>query len=303
MRCAPVVAFGECMLELSRGPDGTARLAFGGDTLNTAVYMSRLGLDVGYATALGSDPWSEEMRVAWRDEGLDLGLVLTDPDRAPGLYAIRTDEAGERSFIYWRGDSAARQFLRRPDSEAALEAMAGARLLYLSGITLSLFDDAERARLLAVARAVREAGGDVAFDPNYRPRNWPSPQVARDAIGALAPLVSIALPTFEDEADLHGDGSPEVTLRRWHDAGVGEVVVKMGPEGALLMEHGAIVTVPTTPATPIDTTGAGDSFNAAYLHARQTGRTPRQAAVAGHALAGTIIQHRGAIIARDAMPN
>lgn len=299
MRGVRAVAFGECMLELTRSADGGARLRFGGDTLNTALYMARLGSRVQYATALGADAWSAEMKAEWVREGVDVDLVLTDPDRLPGLYAIRTDSAGERTFSYWRENSAARNFMRLPGSARVLEAMSQADLLYLSGISLSLFEHADRAVLRAVANTVRERGGDVAFDPNYRARNWPSPKAARTAIADFAPLVSIALPTFEDEAALHGDPSPERTAERWRAQGAGEVVVKLGPDGALLADAAGLQRIGTIPVeTPIDTTGAGDSFNAAYLHSRLGGVDAPDAATAANALAGEVIRHPGAIILR-----
>ena len=298
-----IVALGECMIELSRGPDGQARIGFGGDTLNTALYMARLGGHVAYATALGGDPWSQEMREAWREEGLDVALALTDPDRNAGLYAIRTDDRGERSFTYWRNDSAARRFFDLPGTEAALEVMAQADLLYLSGITLSLFDDAGRARLAEVAEAVRGRGGDVAFDPNYRPRNWPSPEAARAAFDRFSAQVSMALPTYEDEAGLYGDADPEQTAARWRARGAGEIVIKRGPEGAICVFGEDRVSVPAQAIQPTDTTGAGDSFNAAYLHARLHGATPVAAAEAGNRLAAQVIQHPGAIMPRPPGPS
>lgn len=293
-----VVCFGECMLELSRGSDGAARLAFGGDSLNTAVYLARLGCDTAYATALGRDPWSDELRDAWAEEGLDLRLVLTDPDRVPGLYAIRTDEHGERTFTYWRDRSAARNFFRLDGATDAVAGMMAADLLYLSGITLSLFDEADRATIQVIARAVKARGGRVAFDPNYRPRNWSSADGARKAFAAFAPLVDIALPTFEDEQRLWDDATAEATLARWRAAGATTVVVKQGSDGALVGDAEGIRPVATVPVQALDTTGAGDSFNAAFLHAFLTGAPAADAARAGHALAGRVITCRGAILPR-----
>lgn len=297
-----LISFGECMLELSRQTDGSARLAFGGDTLNTALYMARLGGDMAYATALGPDPWSDELRAAWAAEGLDTGLVLTDADRVPGLYAIRTDDRGERTFTYWRETSAARNFFHLDGTAAAVEAMSRADLFYLSGITLSLFDDAGRERIHAIAAAVRARGGKVAFDPNYRPRNWPSHDAARQAIAAFMPLVDWALPTFEDEQALMADASPEATVARWRDAGASLVVVKQGPDGAFAADAAGVRLIDTAPVQPVDTTGAGDSFNAACLHALISGADLDAAVRAGHALAGEVIRHRGAIIPPEAMP-
>jgi len=290
------------MLELSRKPDGSARLAFGGDTLNTALYMARLGGDVAYATALGSDPWSEELRAAWTAEGIDPDLALIDPDRVPGLYAIRTDDAGERTFTYWRENSAARNFFRLATSVAAVEAMKRADLLYLSGITLSLFGQADRSLIHEIARTVRARGGKVAFDPNYRPRNWSSQVDAREAITAFMPLVDWALPTFEDEHALMGDSRPEDSITRWRAAGASMVIVKQGAVGALVTDGGLPCMIGTRPVPPVDTTGAGDSFNAACLIALAAGADLASAVRAGHGMAGQVIRHRGAIIDRSCMP-
>lgn len=292
---ARIVAFGECMIELTKLPDGSASIGYGGDTLNTAIYMARLGLDVRYATAMGTDLWSQEVREAWRAERVGLDLVLSHPIRTVGLYGIRTDAQGERSFTYWRDNSAVRDFFHLPDSGSVLTAMAAADVLYLSGISLSLFDDADRARLTEVARSVKARGGTVVFDPNFRTRNWESPEAARVAIGALSPMVSIVMPTFEDEAALHGDLTPEQTIGRWRDLGVEEVVVKLGPDGAMIEVDDGVSIVATERVTPVDTTGAGDSFNAAYLHGRLAGWSPTEAARAGNRLAGLVVRQRGAI--------
>jgi 2-dehydro-3-deoxygluconokinase len=298
-----IVAVGECMIELSGVGEETCRLGYGGDTLNTAVYLSRLGHPAGFLTAIGCDPFSDRLADAWAREGLDLSLVLRDPARLPGLYAITTDSEGERSFCYWRGDSAARFMMGLPDSEAVFERAASARLIYLSGITLSLFDDTSRRRLFALCEAVRAAGGRVAFDPNYRPRGWRSREAARSAVGAFSRMVDIALPTLSDESALWGLRSADEVIAWWRRAGASEVALKLGADGAMI-SAAAPSTHVTTPHRPevVDTTGAGDGFNAAYLAAREAGVAPVGAAAQGNRLAAAIIEHPGAIIARSAMP-
>lgn len=300
-----VVAIGECMLELSQGFTGgeSWRLRYGGDTLNAAVYLARLGENVAYLTALGTDRYSASMREGWAAEGIDTSLVLTHPERLPGLYLIETDECGERRFHYWRERSAARALFDCEGARAALDVASRAELIYLSGITLSLFDDAGRQRLLALCDAVRARGGQVAFDPNYRPLGWPSPESARAAISAIAPKVTIALPTFEDEALLHGDSSPETSIARWKAYGVPEIALKRGPDGAIVVRDGETNPVSTTPnAAPRDTTGAGDSFNGAYLAARRSGADPAAAAAVGNRLAAAVLSQPGAIIPKAVMP-
>jgi 2-dehydro-3-deoxygluconokinase len=291
-----VVAIGECMLELVRAGDDW-RLNHAGDVFNTALSMRRLGVPVAFLSALGADPFSVEMRAAWLREQLDITLVLTDPTRLPGLYAIRTDADGERSFYYWRERSAARRLFELPGIEAAIARACDARLLYLSGITLSLFRDRERTRLVEIARAVRARGGRVVFDPNYRTAGWPEPRVARSVFEALAGAASIVLPTFTDENLLFGDATAERTVQRYQALGAEEVVVKLAARGCLV----ATVTqceylAAAGTVTPLDTSGAGDAFNAAYLAARLSGRSASEAARAGNMLAGEVVRYPGAIL-------
>lgn len=286
------------MVELASNGAGAYLRGFGGDTLNTAVYLARLGVAAAYVTALGDDAYSDEMIARWEAEGLDCASVKRVPGRMPGLYMIERDDKGERRFFYWRDRAPARELMDLP--EGALEAaLAGCDWLYFSGITLSLYGEAGRANFRALLERLKARGVKLAFDGNYRPRGWANAAAARAAFEAILPLIDLALPTFEDEQMVFGDAAPEATAARLHAAGVGEVVVKQGASGALV--GGQWVTPPR--AVPVvDTTAAGDSFNAAYLAARLKGAPPQAAAQAGHRLAGAVIQHPGAIIPPLAMP-
>lgn len=296
-----IVSIGECMLELKGAVGGAAHLAFGGDTFNTALYLARLRLAPAYLTALGTDPFSEEMLAAWRAEGVRTHLVTQLAGRLPGLYAIRTAADGERSFYYWRTESAARGMFESSECAAALEPAAEAGLLYFSGITLSLFPPAGRALLRDIAARVRRRGGEVAFDPNYRPACWKSAADARAAIAEIAPLVSIALPTLEDERTLWGDDTPQAAAARWRRFGAREQVVKLGADGAFAVSAEGEALLPASPPRCIlDTTGAGDAFNAGYLGMRLRGGPQLEAARLAHALASIVVEHRGAIVPAEA---
>lgn len=293
---AGIVLVGEAMLELARDGAGW-RLGYGGDTLNTAVHMARTGMATAYLTALGEDSFSADLRAQWRAEGLDTSLVLSHPQRNPGLYAINTDEAGERSFTYWRGESAARAMFACPGTEAALDAAADAGLLGFSLISLAILDEAGRKRLLDLARTVRARGGQVAFDGNYRPRLWPDPNTARAARDAAIACATIGLPTLDDETALGGARDARAVAAHWQALGCTETIVKLGAAGCLLAD-GSLVA-PAQVLRPVDTSGAGDAFNAGYLAARLEGRSAAAAAEAGHRLAGWTIMLPGAIPRRD----
>lgn len=299
-----IASIGECMIELSEQSEGGGRMqrTFGGDTLNTAVYLARClrdsAAEVHYVTALGDDPFSDEMLAGWRAEGVHTRLVARLPGRLPGLYIIRTDAGGERSFHYWRSAAAARDLLRDGRAEALGEALASFDLIYLSGITLGILDSDSREQLFALLEALRRGGSRVAFDSNYRPRLWPDQAAAREATTRAYRLADFALPTFDDEAALFGDAEAGTTIRRLHALGVAEVAVKRGGEPCLVSTQGrASVEVPAERAVrPVDTTAAGDSFNAAYLAARLTGAEPEAAAAAGHRLAAKVVTAKGAIV-------
>jgi 2-dehydro-3-deoxygluconokinase len=294
-----MIVIGECMLELTRDADRW-QLGYAGDVFNTALYLCRAGVPTAFMTALGADAFSQELRAQWQADGLDLSLVLTDPSRLPGLYAVRNDEDGERHFYYWRDRSAARHLFTLPGIEAAIARARAARQLYLSGITLSLFSQAEREQLHEIAAAVRAGGGQIIFDPNYRPAGWRLPEEARAAIRAMARFVSVVIPTYSDEAALFGDASPAATAARWHGWGAEQVIVKLGAEGCLVSSSEGTEPVPAVKVPKvIDTTGAGDAFNAGFLAARSAGQDPVQAAHAANRLAALVIQHRGAILPRE----
>ena len=294
---ASIVVVGEGMIELSRDEAGGWRLGHGGDTLNTAIHLARLGADVAYLTALGDDPFSRELRRAWSDEGIDPSLILTDPARRPGLYAITNDPDGERHFTYWRGESAARGLFALPGIGAALVAAAAADLLVFSMISLAILPADGREALFDLARRIRARGGRVAFDTNYRPTLWHGIAEARAVHGEAMALADIGLPTLEDEAALAGADDVAAVIDLWRAAGVAELVVKRGGDGCVIDRD---LVPPPARLAPLDTSGAGDAFNAGYLHARLAGRPPREAAVAGHRLAGWVVMNRGAVPAATA---
>jgi 2-dehydro-3-deoxygluconokinase len=296
----PIAVIGEGMLELTL-QDGAWRVGTAGDALNVATHLARFGRPVDFITALGADPVSAHLRQAWAAEGIGVAHVLTDAVRAPGLYAISVDAEGERSFTYWRSDSAARGLFSAPGIEAALEAARQAPLLYFSLISLAVTPPEGRDRLFQLCEEVRAAGGLVAFDTNYRPALWDGVGAAREAAERFIAVTDIGLPTFSDEALLFGDGGPGVTARRWREAGVREVAVKCGAAGCLLSTGDSEdMVAPPDPVAAADTSGAGDAFNAGYLDASLRGLPPTSRALAGHALAGWIVSRPGALPARDA---
>jgi 2-dehydro-3-deoxygluconokinase len=298
---AGAICVGEVLIELARGADGRFSPSCGGDTFNAAVYLARAGLNVAFASAIGDDPYSDSVLALAAAEGVASDLILRVAGRQPGLSLIENGPSGERTTRYWRDGAPAAELFELPAWVQIAERLTAARLIYFSGIPLSLYSAQGLGRFLAVLEVARQQGAKVAFDGNFRPRAWKGDlQRTRAVFIEALKRVDIALPTFDDEAVLWGDPSPESTVERLQAFGIGEIIVKNGPNSALVASGGSEEFVPVPEVlVPVDATAAGDAFNAGYLASRLSGAVPAQAAGAAHRLAGNVIRHPGALMPRS----
>ena len=291
-----LLALGECMVELyADGPLGQAQRfhrSYGGDTLNALVAAARLGANTGYITKVGDDPFAGYLLSSWQNEGID----TTHARRVPGqngLYFISLLDDAERDFTYYRTGSAASTL--SPD-ELPMDAIRSARILHVSGISQAISLSC-RAAVLAAARAARDAGALVSYDPNFRARLW-SQDEAREALTELLPCIDIAFPSAPDEAQaLLGTAEPERIARYFHDGGVRYVGVKLGRDGCFVSEaEGDSAFVPAhKPERVVDTTGAGDAFDGAFLYGMLRGQSALSSARLAALVGGLSVSKRGAI--------
>ena len=293
-----LIAIGECMIEMSGAGDDLWRLGIAGDTLNTAWYaraaLSPDHWNVAYGTVIGADSFSARVPTFLTENGIEVDRIDEHPQRSIGLYAISLKD-GERSFSYWRDTSAAKTLA---DDSAALAAMTDrVDAVHISGITLAILPPEGRARLIHRLAELRAKGVTTVLDPNIRPRLWEDATTAARTITAAARACDIVLPSFDDEAACFGDTAPEVTLERYASLGATTVIVKNGGGAIHLLANGnRLVVDGLAQVSPIDTTGAGDSFNGAFLAAVLQGQSVLAAVHAGHAMASRVVQHRGALI-------
>ncbi|WP_022941552.1 sugar kinase [Psychromonas hadalis] len=301
-----VAIIGECMVELKKVA-GSVDQSFGGDTLNTAVYLSRLtrqqGITTSYVTGLGKDPFSKEMIDAWQKEGINTEMVYQSTNKLPGMYAIETEDDGERRFFYWRNDSAAKYWIREHSQQSLIKKLSAHQVIYLSGISLAILADDCRECLITVLTECHKAGVKIAFDNNYRPALWKSAEQAQFYYQQILAITDMAFLTFDDEQMLYGDQTEQQTIERTQQLGVKEIVIKRGGDACLVVENNEVNAIEPKPIDNIvDTTAAGDSFSAGYLAKRLLGGSLQESAIAGHNLAGQVIQHHGAIISNELMP-
>ena len=294
---------GECMIQLQAHPDGSIEKTFAGDTLNTATYLARLkkihGADVDYITALGEDGFSQEMIEQFKGEGIGTEHIRILPNKLPGLYYVNIDEAGERSFLYWRGESAAKE-LFKGSTKPAVTTLADYDYLYLSGISLAILDCESRNRLLELLEKARAMGSKICFDNNYRPRLWKTQEDAQIWYSRVYRMTDYAFLTFEDEQMMWGDETTDQTLARYTKLDISNITIKCGADPCLIQSPdftGQVSAQKIAGNKVVDTNAAGDSFSAGYLCGLLAQfDSPTQCAHLGHQVAGTVIQHRGAVI-------
>lgn len=293
-----VLSIGECMVQLREERKGKFAQGFGGDSLNTAVYLARLGVSTSYLTALGTDGWSEAMVGQWQKEHIDTSLVRRVDGRMPGLYIIQNEASGERHFSYWREQSPARDIFASED-QALAQAFLQFDRIYFTGVSLSLYGSAGRARLFDYLQRANDAGAWIVFDTNFRPAGWPDHKEADKAFRQAIEMADILFASHDDMKGVFGRSGDAL----FNIAPCGEKIMKLPDASARLVwrNHDEVVA-PLPVKKVVDTTAAGDSFAAGYLAARMEGKSPLIATGIAHRLANAVIQYPGAIIPKSKMP-
>jgi len=292
-----LLAIGECMVELSGDGNPLFKKAFAGDVLNTLWY-AKAGFstdgDCAFCSAVGDDPLSDQMVDFISSAHIDCTDVQRLSGKRPGLYMIHLDGA-ERSFSYWRGQSAARLLAEsRSDLEQAIDKSTA---VYFSGITLAILSLEDRQFLIETLRKAKTNGKTVIFDPNIRPLLWENEDVMCSTVSQAAEDCDIILPSHEDEASAFGDQTPVETAQRYTKRDNQIVVVKDGAGDILVSNNRTLEWFATSPvASAVDTTGAGDSFNGAFLSEYLKSKDVTKAVSAGQFCAAQVVCHPGALM-------
>lgn len=296
-----IACIGECMVELRANGENQFASGFAGDALNTAIYLARSQLhSVSFVSAVGCDAISQRMIESWQNEGIDTSLVGRHDSRLPGLYMIENDSSGERTFHYWRSASAART-LFLPESKLSPAALKDVDAIYASGISLAIMQPEARADLISFLQTFRADGGIVAYDSNYRPVLWESVQTAQEVNTRMWSVATHGFPSIDDELALFGETDESAVVERLLTFRMPELLLKRGDLGPRIFSAGDELESAALPSAGevVDTTGAGDSFNAGYLAQRLSGVSMIQSARDAHLLALQVIAHPGAILPRE----
>jgi len=286
------------MVEQTQAKTNTLKQSFAGDVFNTAVYLKRLfnDVNVGLVTAVGKDRYSDDMVRYFKSEKLNIDFVFRSQDKIPGLYSIKVDEQGERSFTYWRENSAARSVMSFTDDNI-IKKLGQGDIFFFSGISLGVVQPQDREKFWQMISQLKASGVQIAFDLNYRAKLWSSRKEAQEQFYLAFEVVDILLPGVDDLAAIFDLDNIDAIIEFFDRYHYRELVIKNGESNVYCISSEGQAIVDVTPVSiVVDTTSAGDSFNGAYLGARLVGQTITQAVELANEIAGFVIQHRGAIV-------
>jgi 2-dehydro-3-deoxygluconokinase len=289
------ISIGECMLELRSVGGGHLKRGFAGDAFNTAVYLKRSApeIDVAFLTATGDETLSNAMVETFRAEGLSDRLVFRIPGKLPALYLIEIESSGDRQFHYWRSDTPAKYWLQQLLAAGGADELDQADMVYISGISLAILSRADRQTAIRLLQSIKT---QLAFDPNIRPALWESMDEAKQTFEAVAGISTILLPSRQDYQLMYGIDDPDQQIRFTTALTDGEIALTCDEDGCRLRTADKTIALPTQAVSIVDTSGAGDSFNGAYLAARLRGVSAVEAAKDGLLLASRVVSLPGAII-------
>ncbi|CAN0621270.1 2-dehydro-3-deoxygluconokinase [Burkholderia multivorans] len=286
-----ILAFGEAMIEFNQSQPGRPEYlqGFGGDTSNFCIAAARQGASAGFVSAVGDDHFGKLLADLWRGEGVETAWVRVDRGAPTGVYFVTHGPDGHQ-FDYLRAGSAASRYAPH---DLPLDALAAAKVLHLSGISLAIGTSACDAGFAAIAQA-RRHGVRVSFDTNLRLRLWPLPRARAVMLEALR-HTDICLPSWDDVTALTGATDRDAIADAMLAFGPEVVALKLGQEGVYVATPDERRLVPGFPVAAVDATGAGDCFGGAFVARLVAGDEPFAAARYANAAAALSTLGYGAV--------
>jgi ribokinase len=267
------------------GGDGLATRAVvrpGGSAANVATGLARLGVNVGLIGRVGQDPLGELVLAALAEVGVDLSAVQRDPATMTGLMFIPVTPDGERTIFGYRGAN-----LYTEPSAVPPALLAGARFFHLSGY--ALLESPQREAAQQALTLARDVGAVLSLDPGAA-----AAAHCTDTIRSFLPDLGLLLANQVEASCLSGQSDPFATATRLVAAGVGLVAVKLGPAGCVVASAGGWARLPAFEIEVVDSTGAGDAFDAGFLYARLNGLGLTSAALLASAAGAVVATRQGA---------
>jgi 2-dehydro-3-deoxygluconokinase len=289
-----ILGIGEALIEFAEVQPSIYKQSFAGDVINTLFYSSRLGLRTSFFSSFGKDIYTNDLLKFFENVGIDYSACQVLQSKNNGLYIIRTAKNGEPEFTFFRENSAARDTLLHSDQKKISSKIEESKVVLFSGIVLAVFHDIESfVQLLSKKRR----GTIVYFDVNVRLSLWKDVAILRDWIRRLAGLVDIISLSVSDDEKIFGTRSKKEILDWYLGKGYSKIILRDGVNDVVLHFDGKQHEVPVNVVSNIiDTTGAGDAFNAAFMYGFLSGKSPDESALLGNKAASQVLGYNGGIV-------
>tara|TARA_Y100001970_G_scaffold293500_1_gene440760 strand:- start:7845 stop:8729 length:885 start_codon:yes stop_codon:yes gene_type:complete len=285
------------MIELSNVEHNIFRQSFAGDTANSAIYLSRLGAKSSYITSVGKDFLSKKMLNFLNEEKVQTHNIFQSKDKTLGLYLIQNNKKGERSFFYWRSNSAAKTLLENVNSKNLFNQISKYDAIYFSGITLSIYDQKNNKKFYKVLKSLKENSIKIYFDFNVRINNWKNKKIAQQTILKFSRISDIIFMTNEDLNNLGIRNYKYIIKKNFRNK---IVVFRLGNGEVEVYNKSNIEKYKFYLNKKVkDTTGCGDAFNACFLFNYFNNKEIKQCIKRAHRLGKTVANFKGAIIPKE----
>ena len=257
-------------------------LACGGDAFNVAYNASKLGAKTALAGARGRDPWGDFLSEQASGAGIDINCIKISETLGTANCVVMVERSGARHFAYYPGTN---DLLSADYVDIA--AIDKCSILHIGGaLALPSLDGDGMASLLGRAKSM---GKTVTVDVTYSPDgNW------YGKLKDCFPYIDIFMPSIGEASMICGSSDPYACVNFLLGKGVGNVIVKMGADGCIAADASQNRHFPAAPANVVDTTGAGDCFNAGFLAAYAGNRDFYGSVANGMAAAKICVENIGA---------
>lgn len=262
-----LIAIGECLVEFLECEDGRYEQSYAGDTLNTLFYASRLGLKTGYVTAIGDDPYGDGIRRLLDREKIERTMCASD-DGVNGTYFV-LGARGPKRYHFLRKHSAATRMLEHLDMPKLRAYVLKSKVLLLSLTSIGIQSERDR-----VIHLLSRVAGEVkiCLDSNYRASVWADREDAQNWFEQALPYVSMLFVTDTDHEAIYGKESFVHAIKRYQSFGIDRLAYRMGDKGSIIFDGKAQTVKAIEDLNVVDTTGAGDAYNAGFIYAMMKGR-------------------------------
>ena len=291
-----ICSIGECMLEFVNAKNSSYIQSIAGDTLNFSSYLDKKIFDTTYFTAVGSSEISNRILNFLKKKKINTRLIHKSKSHEVGLYLIENDHLGEKIFYYWRDNSAAKLFFNNKNLIQYAHKLKKFKYIYFSGVTLSLFEDKNIDNFTSLLKILKKNQAKIIFDLNIRRKRW-SKQKLDKYFSKSIPLVDILFASGEDLNLWQGKKSYNCfkTLMNKHNIKHGIYRYNAKFNYAFFNNKKYFANNKILKKV-VDTSGAGDGYNAIYLSTFFKHNDVQLALETASKIGSKIVMKKGAII-------